>query len=140
MMAGLVLGALALGQLPPAEDAPQGLGTIPVEPHVYGQWPFEGFPEQVVLNGRTFNLAKWSWPLYSGVQQQYREAVPTNSQHLMIYDDLSYDVQHMDEINPDAGNPLQHAVVDAPGATSAAMAALGFALGLVGGILLLRTL
>jgi hypothetical protein len=121
------------------------LGTIPIEPALSGTWPFHGFPSQVQLDisgdgdVRTFALATWAWPLYSGVIEQYREAVSTNAMHLMVYRDGSFVIDHMDEISPDLGNPLQHAVLDAPLGTAIAVAVAAFGLGLIGGLLLLRS-
>jgi hypothetical protein len=120
-----------------------GVGILPIEPPITGQWPFHGFPGQVELqlgqlDGTTtlFTLATWAWPLYSGVVAQYREAVPTDAMHLMVYRDGTFEVGHLDEINPDLGSPLQHAVVDAPLGTTIACGAIGLGLGLVGGLLL----
>lgn len=116
-----------------------GLGILPIEPPLTGTWPYDGFPGQVELEGTTFNLATWAWPLYSGVVAQYREAVPTNAMHLLVYRNGMFEITHIDEINPDLGNPLAHAAVDAPLATTIAMGAIGFGLGLVGGLLLLSS-
>lgn len=121
----------------------RGVGILPVEPPITGQWPFQGFPEQVELGvlavggpGTIFNLATWAWPLYSGVVAQYREATTTDAMHLMVYRDGTFEIGHLDEVNPDLGSPLQHAVVDAPFGTTIACGALGLGLGLVGGLLL----
>jgi hypothetical protein len=111
-----------------------GLGRIPVEPHVYGTWPFTNFPPQVSLNGQTFTRARWASPFYSGVVAQYRQAVPTDSQHLMIYDDGSFLIDHVDEANPDQGLVLQHAALDLGGPLAIGLGMLGFGVGLVGGI------
>lgn len=119
-----------------------GVGTIPVEPAIYGTWPFGSYPDVVSVNGATFRKAVWAWPFYSGVVAQYRQDVATDAMHLMVYRDDSFVVEHMDEISPDPssagpGSPLKHAVVDAPLATAIAAGVVGFGLGLVGGLLLL---
>ena len=122
-----------------AQKKAQGLGRIPVEPHVYGQWPFQGFPRQITLgepdgSTHTFAIAQWASPFYSGVVQQYRETVPTNAQHLMIFRDGSFLIDHVDEANPDQGLVLQHAVLDVGAPLAAGLAVLGFGAGLVGGL------
>lgn len=144
MTAALITGALALKKLADERKAIElaaartaGVGSIPLATPLTGQWPFQSFPPVVELFGTTFARARWAWPLYSGVRAQYREAVPTNSRHLLVYADGSMLCDHMDEISPDA-DPLGHAIVDAPGPTTAAIAGLGFAVGLVGGIFFWR--
>jgi hypothetical protein len=132
MTAALIAGALLLKKADEKERV-AGMGIIPITPPLTGQWPFQGFPEQVSLNGSNFVRARWAWPLYSGVHAQYRAAVPTNSMHLFVYADGSFLCDHMDEISPEY-DPIGHAVVDAPAATTAVLASLGFAAGLVGGI------
>jgi hypothetical protein len=123
----------------------KGLGKIPVVPVIAGTWPWgDVFPSTVQfsdgpLTGRTFNTATWAWPLYSGVVAQYREAVAANAMHLMIYRNGMYEVTHVDEISPDLGNPIQHAIVDAPLATTIACGVLGFGVGLVTGLFLFRS-
>jgi hypothetical protein len=119
-----------------------GLGTLPVEPVITGTWPFAGFPPVVQLNGVTFNAATWAWP-YSGVVSQYRQDVANNAMHLLVYRDGQYVIRHMDEISPDPssggpGRPLEHAVVDAPLATTIVCGLAGLGLGLVAGLLLFR--
>jgi hypothetical protein len=115
----------------------RGVGILPVEPAITGAWTFQGFPPAVSLLGTTFVRAQWAWPLYSGVVAQYRQDVPTNAMHLLIYRSGQYVIEHLDEINP-SRDPLGHAVVDAPLATSLAVGAIGFGVGLVAGLLLLR--
>lgn len=143
MTATLIAGALALKETLAERDAVNaararlGLGSIPITPPFTGTWPYQGFPLSVSLLGTTFARSNWAWPLYSGVVAQYREATPTNSRHLLVYADGSMLCDHMDEISPDA-DPLGHAIVDAPGPTTAALAGLGFAVGLVGGIFFWR--
>jgi hypothetical protein len=113
----------------------RGLGTIPVEPAITGSWPFQGFPNQVELDGTLFVLATWAWPFY-GAAAQYREAVDYDAMHLLVYRDGSFEIGHLDEANPDRGHVLEHAVLDAPLGTAIACGAIGFGAGLVGGLLL----
>lgn len=128
-----------LGSSPEGVTVPDvGVGTLPVEPPLTGQWPFDGFPASVQLEGVTFNRALWEWPLYSGVIAQFRQAVPTNAMHLLVYRNGFYEISHVDEINPDLGSPLAHAAVDAPLATTIACAVGGGLLGLVVGLLIWR--
>jgi hypothetical protein len=141
MMAAMALGAMALGELPPpaeGDQEPMGFGRIPVEPHLYGAWPFTGFPQQVSINGVTYVKARYRLPM-SGVVEQYRENVATNAQHLCVYRDGSFLVNHRDEVNPRSFSTwLQHAAVDAPGLLTKTLALVGFGIGLVGGLLLLE--
>jgi hypothetical protein len=114
------------------------IGTLPVEPPLYGVWSFGGFPDVVELEGAIFNRAEWAWPFYSGVVAQYRQDVATNAMHLLVYRDGSYVVTHLDEFNPDLGFPVEHALVDAPAATCVVLGAVGFAAGLVAGLLVFK--
>ncbi len=113
----------------------QGFGIIPVEPPITGTWPFEGFPTEVQLNGRTFAAAVWASPFYGAVAQ-YREEVDQNAQHLLVYRDGSYEITHVDEANPDRGYVLQHAALDCPSGLAIGAAIGGVFVGLVTGLLL----
>ena len=55
----------------------------------------------------------------------YRVQKPTDSFQIREYDD-KYTIE-MDRHNPEAGNPVAHAVTDAPGYTAAGLVALGAA-------------
>jgi len=124
-----------------------GLGRIPIEPVLYGTWPITGNPEQdfpteVQFNAgdgivRTFKRSFWEWPLFSGVICQYREAVDYDAMHLLIYRNGTYRIDHVDEVNP-SKSLLQHAALDAPIVASVGCAVVGFGLGLVGGLLMMR--
>lgn len=120
----------------------RGVGKIPVVPPLSGVWPFQGFPKRVAFLGTTFvDAGLWSWPLYSGVTKQYREDVAENAMHMLVYRALPggapiWEITHVDEINPALGNPLEHAVVDAPLATTIVCGLAGLGLGLVAGLLL----
>jgi hypothetical protein len=156
-MLGAMLGFLALSALtkkagtPPARvnrpkghrpktsTATKGVGRVPVHPAQTGTWGLSSFPEAISIpDGSTFRRAHFEWPLYSGVQAQYREAVPTFSRHLLVYVDGSYEITHADEYNPDAGYPVEHLAVDAPEALAAGLAVLGFGVGILGGAWLLE--
>ena len=65
-----------------------------------GPWPYIDSPETVRLMGRTFRRAVWAWEFYDGVQDQYREDVPTDSMHLMVTNGR-WRVSHKDAYNPD---------------------------------------
>jgi hypothetical protein len=116
-----------------------GVGRYPVEPHVSGSWAFQGLPHQVSLNGRTFNRARIASPFYSGVVGQYREAVPWNAQHLMVFGNGMYVVDHVDEANPDYGHLVAHALLDVGEYVAVGSAVLGLALGLVVGLYALES-
>ncbi len=117
-----------------ARFRPRGVGILPVEPALTGQWPYDGFPASVELEGATFNLAEWAWPLYSGVIAQYRQDTSTNAMHLLVYRNGQYVVRHMDEINPDLNSPIQHALVDAPLASAIVAGVVGLGAGLLLGL------
>jgi hypothetical protein len=121
-----------------------GTGTLPVEPALTGQWPFDGFPPAVRLEGATFLVARWINPFRSGVVAQYREAVPANAMHMLVYRNGFYVIGHIDEVSPDPspggpGNPVAHALVDAPLATTVVLGALGLSAGLVLGLVFWRS-
>jgi hypothetical protein len=122
----------------PKGASPQGVGRVPSGP-TRGSWGGGGFPSSVQLSdGSTFNRSHYSWPLYSGVQAQYREAVPFFSRHLLVYNDNTFEITHADEYNPDMGYPVEHLAVDAPEALAAGLAIAGFGAGLLGGLWLLE--
>jgi hypothetical protein len=118
---------------------PRGVGILPVEPALTGQWPYDGFPTSVELDGVTFNLAEWAWPFYSGVIAQYRQDTPTNAMHLLVYRNGQYVIRHQDEINPDLNSPIAHALVDAPLATAVVAGVVGLGTGLLVGFCVFRS-
>jgi len=139
--AGTTGGHFRTKQAPPPEffERFAGLGKIPVIPAITGTWPLGNlFPHEVQIGGTTFRRATWAWPLYSGVVAQYREAVAENAMHMMIYRNGSFVIDHVDEISPELGDPIQHAIVDAPLATTIMCGLAGFGIGLIGGLLLLE--
>jgi hypothetical protein len=116
----------------------RGVGVLPVIPPLTGNWPFAGFPPSVSLLGTTFESATWASPFRSGVQAQYREAMPFNARHLCVYADGQYVIDHEDEFNPDQGFVVQHALVDCPLGTAVACAVVGSLAGLVIGLAVLE--
>jgi hypothetical protein len=93
-----------------------------LETPIYGEWLYwvntgEGiepdFPDAVEIDGVLFTRAERKQP-YAGVLEQYREAVPRNSMHLMVLDDGYWIVEHVDEYNPDMGHPVRHFIKDHP--------------------------
>ncbi len=78
-----------------------------------GRWTLQGFPDSVVMLGRTFKRCKtWCAP-YRLVVAQYREDVDHNSLHLMVKSDGTWIIDHTDDANPERGLVLEHAVRDA---------------------------
>ena len=75
----------------------------PVTPALTGPWPYFDYPKEVTMLGRRFERSTWTWEGYPNVVAQYREAVPTNSMHLMVERDGRYRIDHMDAYNPDWG-------------------------------------
>jgi len=110
-----------------------GLGILPVLPPITGPWSFQGFPPSVQLDGVPFNQAVWVNPIRSGVVAQYRQAVPVNAMHLLVYADGQYVIDHLDQANPDMGLLLEHASLDAPLATTVACALAGLVFGFIVG-------
>lgn len=80
---------------------------------VKGIWPFLGYPDAVRLDGHLFRRARF-WQPYPGVVEQYREAVATNSCHLLVRADGTYEITHADGDNPDMGRPVEHLLNDHP--------------------------
>jgi hypothetical protein len=70
------------------------------------------FPERLELGGRTFVRSdNWSAPL-PGVVRQYREDVDRHSMHLYVRSDHTWEIDHVDEANPERGLVLEHAFRD----------------------------
>lgn len=107
----------------------------PIEPAITGPWLLEpgDFPEVIEIEGQAFTRAIRKQP-YEGVIEQYRAAVPRDSAHLLVLEDGSYLIDHVDEYNPDMGAPLRHWVVDHPRGKATIVAGLGV-VGLVGSAL-----
>lgn len=51
---------------------------------------------------------------YDRVVAQYREQRARNSMHLMVFTDGHYEIDHLDEDNPDRGRVAQHFFCDVP--------------------------
>ena len=67
-------------------------------------WPYKSeYPELAEIDGLSFIKADLTLPR-EGVVRQYREAVPQNSYHLMVYSDGTYELDHEDKYNPDFGS------------------------------------
>jgi hypothetical protein len=88
---------------------------------VQGAWTITdgfqlSFPDEVWVDGLRFRRAKWQ-EAKPGVVEQYREAVETNSRHLLVFADGRWVIDHADEVNPDMGDataPARHFVADHP--------------------------
>jgi len=88
------------------------IGAIPINPRLSGRWNLPEFPDQVQCNNRLFQRSTtWAWP-YPNVVAQYREAVDRDAMHMLIYADGHFEIDHLDEANPDRGLVLEHAVRD----------------------------
>jgi len=51
---------------------------------------------------------------YDGVIAQYREDIPQWSRHLKVKSDLTWEIYHVDEDNPDHGRLIEHGLNDTP--------------------------
>ena len=74
-----------------------------------GNWPIvtPPWPPEIQAAGRVFRIARWQQP-YPGIAQQYREAVPSDSAHLMVGTNGRWWIAHVDRANPDAGGVVAH--------------------------------
>lgn len=89
------------------------LGLVPVSPPLVGPWTCEGFPERVIVGDRVFRRARWRAGR-AGVVDQYREERARSSAHLYVWDDGTWSIDHVDDVNPDLVGPLRHFVRDHP--------------------------
>ena len=104
---------------------------------IHGAWTITdgfrlSFPDEVQVNGVPFRRTNWK-EAKPGVVEQYREAVETNSRHLLVLEDGRWIIDHVDDVNPDMGDvtaPVRHFVADHPVGQGL------FALALVAGIVL----
>jgi len=80
---------------------------------LYGEWLIPSFPKEVEVDGKIFEKAIRKQP-YSGVIEQYREAVPKDSCHLYVLSDGHWIIEHVDDYNPDLGYPVRHFLIDHP--------------------------
>jgi len=91
---------------------PVAVGFVALPEKLSGTWPAQGLPERVKLYGREFvRSRRWAFP-YLGVRAQYREDVDHRSMHLMVYSDGHFEIDHMDDANPERGHVLEHTMRD----------------------------
>jgi len=87
-----------------------GFASLP-EP-LRGPWPFADYPQHVELGGRSFTRSDtWAAPLL-GVVRQYREDRDRGSMHLYVRDDHTWEIDHVDDANPERGLVLEHTFRD----------------------------
>lgn len=104
-----------------------------------GPWPFPQLPEQVALLGRTFTRSRtWAAPR-AGVRAQYREDRDTQAMHLMVLENGTYLIDHVDDANPERGRVLEHAFKDAVHTPVGALVLLGLVVAGVAGVSWLAT-
>jgi len=106
-----------------------------VDPPIIEKWelPEGEFPDSIEIEGRMFHRAIRKQP-YEGIIEQYREAVPKESMHLLVTGDGRWIIDHVDEYNPDLGFPMRHFIVDHPRGSSLVVGGLGV-LGVIGSTL-----
>jgi hypothetical protein len=68
-------------------------------------------PAKVQLGGRVYRKSNWTWPR-KGAVAQYREPLEMFSRHLIVFEDGHYEVDHLDDYNPDRGSVLGHLIAD----------------------------
>lgn len=91
-------------------SASVGFANLPTP--LRGPWPFDDFPEHIEMAGRHFTRSDtWAAPL-PHVRKQYREDVDRQSMHLEVFDNGTWEINHVDEANPERGLVLEHAVRD----------------------------
>lgn len=81
---------------------------------VRGHWQYQGYPDVIQVGDILFRRAEWSQD-YPGVVAQYREDRLFRSHHLKVHSNGSWEIDHVDLVNPDRG-PLAafvHLVIDA---------------------------
>src|SRR6185437_10076267 len=111
-------------------------GAISYQRPLHGPWTITvgfrlSFPNEVRVDAAFFRRAKWKEPK-PGVVEQYREAVETNSRHLLTLEDGRWTIDHVDDVNPDMGDvtaPVRHFVADHP--VGQGLLALAFVAGVV---------
>lgn len=117
-----------------------------IDPPLHGPFPLE-LPERIRIGFAVFARARWAQDK-SGVVAQYREERPRHSMHLCVYragigdresardpdladtrdpmlDSFVYVIDHVDEVNPDAGllEAVGHLALDyAPGRVAGSLA------------------
>lgn len=98
-----------------------------IAPPITGYWNLNDYPPSVRVNGRVFSKAVFE-QTYDGVVAQYREDVERNSQHLKVFANGTWRIDHVDDNNPDRGRPIQHFFSDHP---LGGVVAVGLAIGAV---------
>ncbi len=78
-----------------------------------GEWGRDGYPDVVVIEGRTYHKTALAAPK-SGVVAQYREPRCRDTRHLRVYADGIWRVEHVDGYNPTCGvaDAARHLVND----------------------------
>lgn len=110
------------------------VGFAPLPEKLEGSWTFPGYPEQIQLLGRSFSRSRrWAFP-YAGVVAQYREDVDHHSMHVMVFGDGHYEIDHIDDANPERGLVLEHALKDVSNTTGGAVVILAGGALLVAGL------
>ena len=89
------------------------LGESNLSKPLSGYWSLPSFPDEILLGDRLFRKAKWRQE-YEGVIEQYREAVVQDSGHMKVYANGVWEIDHVDEDNPDMGRPVEHFFNDHP--------------------------
>lgn len=99
---------------------------IPVDPPIVESWelPEGEFPDVIEIDGKTFHRAIRQQG-YDGVICQYREMVPRQSAHLFVMNNGTWQINHIDEYNPDMGYPVRHFIVDHPAGKGVLVAGAG---------------
>jgi hypothetical protein len=78
-------------------------------------WPFSGYPNTIAINGKLYvrqGILSMSYPC---VVAQYREWKAFNSGHMYVYQDGTFEVNHIDWINPNVPIPgfgIAHLLLD----------------------------
>ncbi len=92
-----------------------GLAEVRLQTPLTGAWGRPDFPDEVTIDQRHFRRAGWQ-QARPGVVAQYREAVPRMSHHLSVFEDGRWEIDHVDDYNPDMGHAARHFFFDyAPG-------------------------
>lgn len=91
----------------------QSIGLVRLGETIIGEWPFPGqFPELVTIENIVYRRSdNWVFP-YSSIVRQYRQDTDWNSAHLMVFDDGHFEIDHIDDANPEKGHVFEHAIND----------------------------
>lgn len=85
---------------------------------IQGAWPFQEYPEKIVLtyDSKEFHMTRSIWNSgKTGAEVVYRGDEAQNSLHLDVFANRTYQVDHIDCINPDKSliAAARHADTDA---------------------------